>query len=75
MMTRQITAEERARLWLNYGTEYRARTFQRMQQHFGSLRVVQAAFQDGDAAFSALPESVRARLSEASQADVIERML
>ncbi len=74
-MARETTAEERARLWLNYGTEYRAKTAQRMLDHFGSLIAAKAAFSVGDEAFSALPESVIARLNEANQAGFIERML
>lgn len=74
-MARETTAEERARLWLNYGAEYRAKTVQRMKDRFGSLIAAKAAFADGDEAFSALPESVLVRLNEANQAGVIERML
>ena len=57
-MARETTAEERARLWLNYGIEYRAKTAQRMLEHFGSMNNAQAAFADGDEAFSTLPETV-----------------
>ena len=74
-MTRQITAEEESRLWLNYGTEYRVKTFQRIQEHFGSLVAARAAFADGNEAFSALPVPVLVRLNEANQAGFIERML
>ncbi|MEN6636759.1 MAG: DNA-processing protein DprA [Clostridiaceae bacterium] len=74
-MTRQITAEEEARLWLNYGTEYRAKTFQRILDHFGSLVAARGAFADGDEAFSALPVPILTRLNEANQAEFIERKL
>ena len=74
-MTREISAEEEARLWLNYGVEYRARTFQRILDHFGSLVAARAAFANEAEGFSALQEGVRARLTKANQTGFIARML
>ena len=74
-MARQITAEEEARLWLNYGLEYRAKTFQRILEHFGSLTAARAAFSVGDEAFSNLSASILTRLNEANQAGFVDRML
>lgn len=74
-MARQITAEEESRIWLNYGLEYRAKTFQRILAHFGSLTAARAAFSVGDEAFSSLSASILTRLNEANQAGFVDRML
>lgn len=74
-MQRQRTAEEEARLWLNYATEYNARTFHRLETHFGSLQAVKNAYADGAKEFDGLPEYTRTRLTEASQSGFVERFL
>ena len=74
-MAREITAEEEARLWLNYGVEYRTKTFQRIVERFGSLTAARAAFSGDAEGFSALPEGVCARLNKANQAGFISRMI
>lgn len=74
-MAREMTAEEQARLWLNYATEYNARAFTKIENHFGSLLAARAAFTDGANAFAALPERMRMRLSEASQTGFVERQI
>lgn len=74
-MARQITAEEAARLWLNYGTEYNSSLFQRIAARFGTLAETKAAFESDAEAFSALPERVRARLNEARTTGFLDRFL
>lgn len=74
-MAREITAEDEARLWLNYATEYNARMFYRIVKRFGSLALAREAFLQGAEAFAALPEYTRARLAEANQPGFVERFL
>ena len=73
-MAREMTPEITARLWLNYATEYNARAFYKIEAHFGSLLSAKRAFEEEATAFAALPERMRARLSEANQAGFIERL-
>ncbi len=74
-MAREITAEERARLWLNYATEYNARLFQWIAGRYGSLVEAEQAFASGAEEFAALPERVRARLGEARRTGAVDRLL
>ncbi len=74
-MAREITAQERARLWLNYGTEYNSRLFRKLAERFGSLSEAMETLADHAELVSALPERVRARLIEARQAGFLERHL
>ena len=74
-MAREITAEEAARLWLHYGTEYNASLFHRIASRFGSLAEAKAALTGDAVLFSALPERVRARLGEARQEGFLSRFL
>ena len=74
-MAREITAQERARLWLNYGTEYNSRLFRKLAERFGSLNEAMETLLDHAELVSALPERVRTRLTEARQAGFMERHL
>ena len=74
-MAREVTEEIAARLWLNYGTEYNARLFQRIASRYDSLAETKNAFENGAEWVSALPESIRARLQEARQTGVLERLI
>lgn len=74
-MARTLTSEERARLWLNYGTEYNSRLFHKIAERFGSLEEAQASFPEKSEVFSALPVRVLARLNEAQKSDCIDRLL
>ncbi len=74
-MAREITQEEKARLWLNYATEYNTRTFHRIENHFGSLSAARTAFAEGTEVFAALPEYIRMRLKEADQTGFVDRYL
>lgn len=74
-MAREMTAEEAARLWLNYGTEYNSSLFQKIGARFGSLAEAKYGFESGEETFAALPERVRARLNEARAAGFLERFV
>ena len=74
-MAREMTAEEAARLWLNYGTEYNSSLFQKIVAHFGSLAEAKYGFESGEETFAALPERVRTRLNEARAAGFLERFV
>ena len=74
-MAREITPEIAARLWLNYGTEYNSRIFQRIVTKYGSLLEAKEALTAQTEAFAALPDRVRARLTEANQAGFVERLI
>ncbi|MDP3447862.1 MAG: DNA-processing protein DprA [Eubacteriales bacterium] len=74
-MMREISAKERARLWLNYGTQYNSRLFYRVVSQFGSLLEAMAAFSHDKERFSVLPDYVSARLREARQEGFIDRYL
>jgi len=74
-MAREMTAETAARLWLNYGTEYNSRLFQRIVNKYGSLIEAKAALMEHADVFAALPDRVRARLTEANQAGFVERLI
>ncbi|MBA4348334.1 MAG: DNA-protecting protein DprA [Clostridiales bacterium] len=74
-MAREMTAETSARLWLNYGTEYNSRLFQRIVNKYGSLIEAKAALTEHADVFAALPDRVRARLMEANQAGFVERLI
>ena len=74
-MAREITPEIAARLWLNYGTEYNSRLFLRIVKKFGSLLEAEAALTAQSEAFAALPDRVRARLTEANQTGFVERLI
>lgn len=74
-MARMITQQERARLWLNYATEYNSRLFHKIAGRFATLEEAQQAFSSNAELFAALPERVMARLSEAHQAGFIDRLL
>jgi DNA processing protein len=74
-MAREMTAETAARLWLNYGTEYNSRLFQRIVTKYGSLIEAKAALTEHADVFAALPDRVRTRLTEANQAGFVERLI
>lgn len=74
-MAREMTAETTARLWLNYGTEYNSRLFQRIVNKYGSLIEAKAALTEHADVFAALPDRVRARLTEANQTGFVERLI
>lgn len=74
-MAREITPEIKARIWLNYATEYSARVFHRIENHFGSLTAAKEAFAEDAQVFAALPVFIRTRLAEANQAGFVERFL
>lgn len=74
-MAREMTAEEAARLWLNYGTEYNSSLFQKIGARFGSLAEAKYGFESGEETFAALPERMRARLNEARAAGFLERFV
>ena len=74
-MAREITPEIAARLWLNYGTEYNSRLFLRIVKKNGSLLEAKDALTAHADAFAALPDRVRARLTEANQTGFVERLI
>jgi len=74
-MARELTPEIAARLWLNYGTEYNSRLFQRIVKKYGSLLEARAALTAESEAFAALPDRVRTRLTEANQTGFVERLI
>ncbi len=74
-MAREITPEIAARLWLNYGTEYNSRLFLRIVKKYGSLLEAKDALTAHADAFSALPDRVRARLTEANLTGFVERLI
>jgi DNA processing protein len=74
-MAREITPEIAARLWLNYGTEYNSRLFLRIVKKYGSLLEAKDVLTAHADAFAALPDRVRARLTEANQTGFVERLI
>ena len=74
-MTRAVTQEERARLWLNYGVEYNSKLFNRIAKGFSTLGEAYNAFSTTAEIFVHLPERVTARLSEAHAAGFIDGFL
>lgn len=74
-MAREITPEIAARLWLNYGTEYNSRLFLRIVKKYGSLLEAKDALTAQSDVFAALPDRVRARLTEANQTGFVERLI
>lgn len=73
-MARETAEEERARIWLNYATEYNSRLFYRIARQFASLTEAYAAYSVKKEMFSALNERVLARLSEAHSSVFIDGM-
>ncbi len=71
-MVREAAEEERARIWLNYATEYNSRLFYRIARQFASLTEAYAAYSAKKEMFSALNERVLARLSEAHSSVFID---
>ncbi len=74
-MERSATLEERARLWLNYATEYNSKLFHKAAGQFGTLSEAYDSFSAARKPFSALPERALARLTEAKQSGFIDRLL
>jgi len=72
---RTVSAEERARLWLNYGMEFNVRSFQKVIAAFGSLEEAFSAYSKRSELFSNLNEKTLARLSEAAKPGFLERYL
>ena len=74
-MTRTVTAEERARLWLNYAVEYNSRLFHRFAGKFTCLQEAYDTFSAKADVFSALPERMLSRLTEAHTDGFLDRFL
>ena len=74
-MARVVTAEERARLWLNYSTEYNSRLFHQIAGRFPSLAEAYAAFSDKPELFSSLTERVFSRMREAHPQAFLEKYI
>ncbi|MEZ4509783.1 MAG: DNA-processing protein DprA [Eubacteriales bacterium] len=74
-MARTITQEERARLWLNYATEYNSRLFHRIASRFASLAEAYDAFAADAALSAALSERVQSRMAQARNAGFIDSLL
>lgn len=64
-MAKEATEEERARLWLNYATEYNSRLFHKIARQFASVTEAYAAYSVNKERFATLNERVAARLSQA----------
>lgn len=72
---REITEEEKARLWLNCAVGYNVRLFSRIAARFGTLALAREAYESGDAAFSKVSDRVSARLNEVSKPGYLERFI
>jgi len=70
-----VTKEERARLWLNFATEYNSRLFRKISEQFDSFASAYEAFHDKHDIFSGLSERVLSRLREAYPASFIDRFI
>ena len=72
---RQVSEEERARLWLNYAVEYNARVFRKIAAAYPNLPELHAAFLEHRLDVSAWSERVQTRLGEAAQATFLDAFL
>jgi len=72
---RELTSEERARLWLNCAVAYNAGLFNRIAALFSSLADAKAAYEAGDEVFSKLTGRVSARMAEASKPGYLGRFI
>ena len=74
-MAREITQEERARLWLNYATEYNSRLFHRIAARFASLAETYDAVTADATLVAALSERVQTRMAQARSAGFIDGLM
>ena len=72
---RELTSEERARLWLNCAVAYNAGLFNRIAALFSSLADAKAAYEAGDEVFSKLTGRVSASMAEASKPGYLGRFI
>ncbi len=72
---RQVSEEERGRLWLNYAVEYNARVFRKIASGYPSLSELHAAYLAHHLDVSAWSERVRTRLSEAAKPGFLDAFL